>query len=55
MNILVVDDSKTMLRIITNTLKRLGYEADTAEDGAIAFEKFKAKEYDVVMTDVNTI
>jgi two-component system chemotaxis response regulator CheY len=43
-----------MLRIITNTLKRVGINnITTAEDGMEALELFKQNEYDVLFTDWN--
>jgi len=54
LKVLVADDSKTMLRIITNTLKRVGINnITTAEDGMEALELFKQNEYDVLFTDWN--
>jgi len=54
MKILVVDDSSTMLRIITNTLKRLNIsDIDTALNGVEAWEKYNQDKYDIVMTDWN--
>ena len=44
MPILVVDDYKTMVRIIKNLLKQIGFEnVDEASDGTEAFEKMKKK------------
>jgi len=56
--ILVVDDAKTMRRIIKNSLVKLGFnEADLleAEDGVQAWELFKQheNEIDAVLTDWN--
>jgi two-component system chemotaxis response regulator CheY len=56
MKILVVDDSKTMLRIICNILKQIGFtNIDTAENGQIAWYKLNEKEsnYSILMTDWN--
>lgn len=55
MKVLVLDDSKTMLRIITNTLKKLGYEnAVTAKDGAEGLEKYnETQDFDIILTDWN--
>ena len=40
MNILIVDDYRTMLRIIRNLLKQLGFNnVDEATDGQMALEK----------------
>lgn len=54
MKILVADDSKTMLRIISNTLKRIGEDdIDTALDGQIALQLFNENQYDLILTDWN--
>lgn len=54
MKILVVDDSKTMLRIIKNVLLRLNYEdIDVAEDGQEAYEMFINNNYELIITDWN--
>ena len=43
MNVLIVDDYTTMLRIIKNLLKQLGFNnIDEATDGTMALEKIKA-------------
>ena len=54
MKVLVLDDSNTMLRIITNTLARLGHkDIVTAEDGLQGLEKFKDDKFDIILTDWN--
>jgi len=54
MPILVVDDYKTMIRIIRNLLKQIGFEnVDEAADGAEAFEKIKKSKYGLVISDWN--
>lgn len=54
MKILVVDDFSTMRRIVKNILKQLGYEnIDEAEDGAQAYSKLQAGDYDFVVSDWN--
>ncbi len=54
MPVLVVDDYKTMVRIIRNLLKQLGFsEIDDASDGTDAFAKMKAKKYGLVISDWN--
>lgn len=54
MNVLIVDDYKTMLRIIRNLLKQLGFNnVDEANDGAEALEKLRAKDYGLVISDWN--
>jgi two-component system, chemotaxis family, chemotaxis protein CheY len=54
MNILIVDDYKTMLRIINNLLKQLGFtNIDEATDGGMALQMFKDKNYGMVVSDWN--
>ena len=54
MPVLVVDDYKTMVRIITNLLKQLGFEnIDDAADGKEAFAKMQGSEYGLVISDWN--
>lgn len=54
MSILIVDDYKTMLRIVRNLLKQLGFNnVDEATDGAMALEKARAKSYDLIISDWN--
>jgi len=52
--VLIVDDYKTMLRIIRNLLKQLNFDnVDEAEDGNAALEKLRAKSYGLVISDWN--
>ncbi|MFP4097246.1 MAG: response regulator [Alphaproteobacteria bacterium] len=54
MNVLIVDDYTTMLRIIKNLLKQLGFDnVDEATDGTMALEKIKQKPYGLVISDWN--
>jgi two-component system chemotaxis response regulator CheY len=54
MPILVVDDYNTMIRIIRNLLKQLGFEdIDDASDGSAALVKLQAKRYGLVISDWN--
>jgi len=54
MPILIVDDYKTMLRIIRNLLKQLGFDnVDEATDGQQALSRLKAKPYSLVISDWN--
>ena len=54
MQILIVDDYKTMLRIIRNLLKQLGFNnVDEATDGSAALQKLRDKEYNLVISDWN--
>ena len=52
--ILIVDDYQTMLRIIRNLLKQIGFnDVDEAKDGTEAFGKLKEKKYGLVISDWN--
>lgn len=52
--VLVVDDYQTMIRIIRNLLKQLGFEnIDEAADGQEALGKMRAKKYGLVISDWN--
>ncbi len=54
MPVLIVDDYATMLRIIRNLLKQIGFEnVDEATDGGNAFQKMKLKKYGLVISDWN--
>src|SRR5882757_5476684 len=54
MPILVVDDYSTMIRIIRNLLKQLGFEnVDEANDGSSALAKMQGKKYGLVISDWN--
>ena len=54
MQILVVDDYNTMIRIIRNLLKQLGFEnVDDASDGSAALAKMQSKRYGLVISDWN--
>ena len=54
MPILVVDDYATMIRIIRNLLKQLGFnDVDDASDGTQALEKISSKQYGLIISDWN--
>ena len=54
MPILVVDDYNTMIRIIRNLLKQLGFQdIDDAADGSAALGKMREKKYGLVISDWN--
>lgn len=54
MPVLVVDDYKTMFRIIRNLLKQLGFsDIDDAADGTEALAKMQQKSYGLVISDWN--
>ncbi len=52
--ILVVDDYKTMVRIIRNLLAQLGFDdVDDASDGSEALDRMSSKRYGLVISDWN--
>ena len=52
--ILVVDDYNTMVRIIRNLLRQLGFDdVDDATDGVSALSKMRQKQYGLVISDWN--
>ncbi len=51
--ILAVDDSRSMLEMVSFTLRGAGYEVINASDGAEALEKARTQHADLVLTDVN--
>src|ERR1700744_912955 len=54
MPILVVDDYSTMIRIIRNLLKQIGFEnVDDASDGSAALARMQGKKYGLVISDWN--
>ena len=54
MPILIVDDYKTMLRIIRNLLKQLGFEnVEEATDGSAALQKLRESKFGLVISDWN--
>ena len=54
MPVLVVDDYKTMIRIIQNLLRQIGFQnVDEAGDGAEAYQKMRGTRYGLVISDWN--
>lgn len=54
MNILIVDDYKTMLRIIENLLKQLGFKnVSQATDGSMALKMMHEGTFNLVISDWN--
>ena len=52
--ILIVDDYQTMLRIMHNLLKQLGFSnIEEANDGSSALEKLKTGSYELIVSDWN--
>jgi two-component system, chemotaxis family, chemotaxis protein CheY len=54
MPVLVVDDHGTMICILRNLLKQIGFEdIDAAADGSAALTKMRDKKYGLVISDWN--
>ena len=54
MPILIVDDYKTMLRIIRNLLRQLNFtNIEEATDGSMALRKLREKPFSLVISDWN--
>jgi two-component system chemotaxis response regulator CheY len=54
MSVLIVDDYKTMLRIIRNLLKQIGFNnVDDATDGKEALAMAMGKSYGLIISDWN--
>ena len=52
--ILIVDDYNTMIRIMRNLLRQLGFEhIDEANDGSAALAKMRTRRYGLVISDWN--
>ena len=53
-NVLIVDDYKTMLRIIRNLLRQIGFNnVDEASDGTEALQKLRSGQFGLVISDWN--
>lgn len=50
--ILVVDDEKQIRDILMQFLTRAGHEVELAEDGVVAMQKYRASEFDLIITDL---
>jgi two-component system chemotaxis response regulator CheY len=54
MPIIIVDDYKTMLRIVRGLLNQLGFNnIDEATDGAVAWDMIQKKPYGLIISDWN--
>ena len=51
--VLVVDDDPGIRDVLSCTISSMGYEVDTADNGAKGLEKFMKKPFDLVITDLN--
>jgi CheY-like chemotaxis protein len=49
--ILVVDDETFLRKLLFDLLTDAGHQVDTAEDGAVGWQKLQTKQYDLLITD----
>ena len=52
-SVLAVDDSASMRKMVTFTLKSAGYDVEEAVDGIDALVKAQLRHFDCIVTDVN--
>lgn len=52
-SILVVDDTRSMRKMVMTVLQAAGYSVEEAADGAEALEKAQTRVFDLVVTDHN--
>ncbi len=52
MRMLIVDDNKTILKMLADFAIKEGYIVDTATDGEMALKKFHGDAYDIILLDV---
>ena len=53
MNLLIVDDSRTVRRFHRSVLEPLGHDIDEAENGLAAMERCLTQSFDLMLVDVN--
>ena len=51
-NILIIDDDKNIREVVKLYLRKEGYEVTEAADGAIGFDLFMGRPYDLVLLDI---
>lgn len=52
-NILIVDDSKSMRKLVSHCLETAGHSVVAAEDGVLGLKAAEQMEYDLVVSDIN--
>ncbi len=52
LEILVAEDNIINQKIVTANLKKMGHKVDVAQNGKIAVDMFKLKNYDIILMDV---
>ena len=53
LSILLVEDNKINQKVASYNLKKMGHIIEIAENGKIAYEKFKENKYDIILMDVH--
>ncbi|WP_439555280.1 ATP-binding protein [Dyadobacter sp.] len=53
LNVLIAEDDKMNVLVLAHSLKKWNLDFDVAENGLLALELMKSKEYDVVLMDIN--
>jgi len=51
-NVLIIDDEKSILYVLTMALTKFGFNVETASDGLEGIKKFDEYNFDVVITDI---
>ncbi len=51
--ILIIDDEQKLLKLISMLLSKKGLQIDTANDGIEGVEKLNARQYELVICDLN--
>ncbi len=51
-NILIIDDEKSILHVLTLVLTKFGFNVETASDGLEGIKKFDECHFDAVITDI---
>jgi DNA-binding response OmpR family regulator len=53
MRALVIEDNECLRELFQIFLEKLGFQADKASDGSVAFRMIKEVDYDVIISDMN--
>ena len=51
-HVLIVEDNAVNAKLLRNILKKMGLTSDIAENGAIGVDMAKAREYDIILMDI---
>ena len=51
-NILLIDDEKSIVTVLTMALTKFGFNVETAKDGLEGIRKFDECNFDLVITDI---